>query len=260
VRGTVFAAFTTAGGFDFGVFAGTLTAGGVGFGVFAGTPTAGAGAVGARLVEIAGGGVAIGRGVSSGGLLAFHVGFDSGFFAGTLTAGGTTFGAGDRGSSPEDRGSFPGFPALGSRPSILDAEGGTLTAGFGAGAGALTAGRDDFGADAGALTAGGVDLGAGAGRFTAGGLNVGFDSGFFAGTLTAGGAGVGTLTAGGADLGAGSGMPTAGGCTRGSGVEVRGLFWGCPISDPRPSTLDAEVDTLAAGGSCAGGRVFTYHP
>ena len=59
-------------------------------------------------------------------------GFDFGGVTGALTPGGFCFGAGARGSRTGERESFPGFPALESRPSILDVGGGALTPGSGA--------------------------------------------------------------------------------------------------------------------------------
>jgi len=86
-------------------------------------------------------GVAFGGGLTTGG-------FDSDFFAGALTAGG-------RGSRIDVRGSFWGFPVLGSRPSILDAAGG-FDSGFSAGALVFGGGT---GAGAGAAAAGGTGAG-----------------------------------------------------------------------------------------------------
>jgi hypothetical protein len=177
---------TTTGGFE------AVTAGGFAFG--AGGGDFGAGVRGSRtgdrgsfpgfpdlesrpsIFGAAWGALTAGAFVGGGGAVTTG-GFGSGFFAGTLTtggfddvtAGGFVFGANVRGSSTEDRGSFWGFPILGSRTSIFGAGVGTLAAvAFVSGGGGVTTGGFDSGFFPGALT------------------TVGFDSGFFAGTLTTG--------------------------------------------------------------------------
>jgi hypothetical protein len=190
-----FAGSLTAGGFDSGFFAGSLTAGGFGSGFFAGSLAeggvdggrstvaggrAGAGELGfgvggpAGLLSVAGaprpGAISIARVAAAGtGGDGLDVGFDSGFFAGSLTAGGfdSGFFAGSLTAGGFDSGFFAGSLTAGGFDS------GFFAATLSAGACALGAGGVDF-----ALTTG-VDFGFDSGVF-------GFDSGFFAATLTAG--------------------------------------------------------------------------
>ena len=178
----------TAGGFDFEADAGALTAGGVtrGAGGVAITPGAGAlasveGATGAFGFGVFGDGIVTsgctrlrgtvfvaftGAGLGAGGFALGTDGFDSGPFAGTLTAGGGAlteggfgFGGGGFGS-----GLFAGSPAAGAGARTAGgvalsgvtgtraAGGGLVTAGFAGTRGSMTRGRGSVpGCPAGAL-------------------------------------------------------------------------------------------------------------
>jgi hypothetical protein len=154
------------------------------------------------------------------------------FGLGAVTAGGIV-----RGATPEDRGSFPGFPDLESRPSILDVEGGVLNAG-----------GFDFGGATGALTTGGIVRGA---RSEDRGSFPGFpDLESRPSILDVEG---GVLNAGGFDFGGATGALTTGGIVRGSIPEDRGSFPGFPDLESRPSVLDVE-DAAVAPWAGSGAR------